>query len=512
MIKHLAMAGLLFVGAAACEDGLNVTNPNEPTPDVVTTEEGLKRVARGIYNSPGGFFEWIVWNYHETMGDAVSVPWSNYNWSNMWFAATSITANGTTYTPVASSTTGRTQSEWVEFVNDRQNSQGAVEYEWISMYGINAEANLMLQSLDNGISWVGAPANHATKEAGYRAWAHFWKGYAYHRIGLMYEQGLIIDDYGTTNRDYKTPDEMLAEAQAQFDLALANSAGIDLIIDDLQPSIFDTDISTASFRQAVYTLKARTLLSGSYRDELTNAEWTQIRDWAAQGLTSNDGTILVDSDEATFLATITARWRLATRIWANPTMRTMQAFHRNPGDQRLARFTNTVGNGNYLNRPVTQHVNTNWSAGPPYASANPGEAPQLYVSAEENELILAEAKLALGDIPGAAGHVNNARTLSGAGLAPVLTVTLEDIRWERRAALFFRGLAFYDARRFKEILPVAQGGGVNGVWVLEYVAGRTPALQLDQNASIEFNYRPYWPIPDVETVFNGPDASQGPGN
>src|SRR5690606_15800157 len=123
----------------------------------------------------------------------------------------------------------RTQSEWVDFVNDRQNSDGAVEYEWISMYGINAEANLMLQSLDGGITWVGAPATHAAKEAGFRAWAHFWKGYAYHRIGLMYEQGLIIDEYGTTNRDYKTPDEMLAEAQRQFDLALANSAGIDAI-------------------------------------------------------------------------------------------------------------------------------------------------------------------------------------------------------------------------------------------------------------------------------------------
>lgn len=78
--KLLLILSTVLIITFACDDALKVENPNEPTPAVLETEEGLTRQAPGIYNAMGGgWFEWIVWFYHESMGDAFVVPWGNYN-------------------------------------------------------------------------------------------------------------------------------------------------------------------------------------------------------------------------------------------------------------------------------------------------------------------------------------------------------------------------------------------------------------------------------------------------
>ena len=55
----------------------------------------------------------------------------------------------------------------------------------------------MLKALENpDISFSG---DAATKRATLKAWAQWWKGYAYSRIGSMYLAGIINDDPGLGN-------------------------------------------------------------------------------------------------------------------------------------------------------------------------------------------------------------------------------------------------------------------------------------------------------------------------
>jgi starch-binding outer membrane protein, SusD/RagB family len=100
------------------------------------------------------------------------------------------------------------------------------------------------------------------------------------------------------------------------------------------------------------------------------------------------------------------------------------------------------------------------------------------------------------------------RNYQGAGLtatptADALTVK-EELRRERRVALAFRGLAFYDARRWGIIDPVSVGGGCSGAVVLDKDG------VVSTNATINYNFLDYWDVPDNELVYNKPSADSAP--
>jgi hypothetical protein len=499
--KYLVLLLGLLLMPLACEEQLDITNPNNPTPDIVLSEEGMKRQAVGIWDAPGGFWEWVGWSLMEAMGDNIVMPWTNFDW-NRFFGNIELIeySDGTDdWSPRIQASPSRTQAEWVNFVNDRQVTQGGYEALWLTAYGFNTEANRMLQALDNGVAFTG---NIQAKENAYRAWAHFWKGYAYSLVGLFYEQGVVNNDPTGTNSDFKTSAEMIAASQAELDLALQFAADFGVIANDVVPNIFPTSLTTASFIQNIHTLKARNLLMSKRREAISATEWQQIKDWAEDGLMANDGALLFDSDESTHLSSITHRWRLSTNVWHRVSPRVIQILSEN-GDQRLNRFQFTTAGGSFANRTTRPQINSPWLtlSGTPYASASPG-TPQYVLSAEENMLMLAEAELGLGNPGPAAGWVNTVREmpLQGAGLADESSVTMQDIRNERKVALFGRALAFYDARRLGEIDARAEGGGVTGVWVYHIDSGGN--LVLDDNANLYFDFLSYYAIPDAEADFN----------
>ncbi len=238
------------------------------------------------------------------------------------------------------------------------------------------------------------------------------------------------------------------------------------------------------------------------REDITNAEWQQIKDWAENGLMVNEGALLFDSDESTHLTSITHRWRLSTNVWHRVSARVIQIMSEN-SDQRLNRFQFTAAGGTFASGVIQPQINSPWLtlAGSPYASASPG-TPQFVLSAEENMLMMAEAELGLGNPGPAAGWINTVRAmpLQQAGLPDETSVTLQDIRNERKVALFGRALAFYDARRLGEIDARADGGGIFGVWVYHLDSGGN--LVLDEDANMFFDFLPYYAIPDAEADFN----------
>ena len=75
------------------------------------------------------------------------------------------------------------------------------------------------------------------------------------------------------------------------------------------------------------------------------------------------------------------------------------------------------------------------------------------------------------------------------------------MRKERIISLAFRGLSFYDARRWGVINDVSAGGGRTGVTVLS-PTGPNGAIVVNTNASINYNYLDYWDVPDNELVYN----------
>ena len=500
----------VIILTTACDEALNVSNPNEPTPEIVLTEEGIKRQATGMYDAGDGWLEWIVWQYHEHMGDNSVAPWVNYNFNRYHGNVELIVYNdGSTWSPVNQSTDGRTQPEWLAFINDRNNSNGGYEQEWAWAYQIQNEANILLAALDEGVSFLGSDADATRKENAYRAWAHFWKGYAYSRIGLLHSQGLIVNEStGQTNNNYVSRQAIVDESQRQYDLALATISDFDIIVGDVVPGIFPTTLTAASMEQNINTLKARNILLGKFRDELTAQDFTDVLTLTQSGLTSNDGAFLIDTDNATFNNTVTYPWRMAN-LWSAPSARLVQVLNKN-GDARGARFVDN-GFATFQNRVTQPNVNTPWAALLPYSGTNPGDSPMYFASAEENMLMQAEAQLGLGDAPAAAITINAVRNmpLQQAGLPDLATATEQDLRDERRAALFMRGLAFYDARRFGELKSQADGGGVSGVWVYR-LDTNTQTLVLEDNSTIYYNFQEYWDVPDAETDFNSIPGDQTP--
>ena len=91
-----------------------------------------------------------------------------------------------------------------------------------------------------------------------------------------------------------------------------------------------------------------------------------------------------------------------------------------------------------------------------------------------------------------------------AGLAAIGSLTkaqaLEEIRSERRIALLFRSLAFYDARRLGIIDDVSKGGGRANAVVIS--AGPV----VNTKAFINYNYLSYFDVPKNELEYNAPSS------
>jgi hypothetical protein len=125
-------------------------------------------------------------------------------------------------------------------------------------------------------------------------------------------------------------------------------------------------------------------------------------------------------------------------------------------------------------------------------------------SYDENALMLAEANIMLGNTDAGLALVDAIRTYQGSGVAAVSGTGLTpaqammELVQERRVALVYRGLSYYDSRRWGWIYDIGNGGGSYGNTFLS-VAG-----VLDKNTTINYNFLDYWDVPADESVLNPP--------
>ena len=526
ILTFLLITGIL----SSCKKELDVANPNQPTPSTANTETGIVSLAQGSILINGfrnvKYFDGVYgrfWSgaigFHEMMGDVVLAEAANAFINQIGSPEVVRYSDGTSR---ANPNAPNTHRSLFKLVNSNSNlGQNPLYYEWAYMYNMINGANNVLE-VSKTTSFSG---DEATKKATLEVWAYFWKGYAYSRIGSIYYAGIINNAATGTNANYVTKEKIIEEANVNFDKALTllngltNSPEYTTFLGKLIPSSSKVGkggvLTPDMWKRNINTLKARNILVNTTIDKMTAAQWQAILLLANNGIQANDLIFTGRTDaNGDFIAGTVSSFTQSPNAGGNTyklSERFVQEFR--AGDKRLTnnikQTTTWTGNSDRGNSFNTRFTLINAGSGLPGVvvfanSAIGGFETVLAGNYEENELMKAEAKLNTGDITGALQSIDLVRNYQGAGLAPVsglsLALAKEELRRERRVAVPFRGLSFYDARRWNVIKSLASGGGRTNAVVL-----KTTGV-VDLNASIDYNFIDYWDVPDNELAYNPPAA------
>ncbi len=544
-IINAVMLSLVLL-ATSCKKELNVTNDNLPTLDNASNEPGLLSLASGsIYIN--GFYDlkstdgvygrfWSgATGFHEMMGDVIGVEAANAYINQLGCPNKVVWDNGTV---VLNPSAVNTQYALLRSVN-KASQQGAnpTFYEWAYMYNMIVAANTILD-INNRIKYSG---DAATKKATIQAWAYWWKGYAYARIGSIYYAGIIQNVFvkegviTPTNGNYVSKEAIITESNANFDKAVtalnsitpANLSDYQFVLGKLVPAYCQIGkggvFSIDEWKRNINTIKARSILVNTPVASMTITQWTNILNLTNIGLLSSDVIFTGRTDaNGDFLATTIADKIQSSASGTNTyklSERWVQDFKL--GDKRRDNNVRTLNSDiGLFNTDRGNSFNTRYSlrnrglglAGVvTYANSDAGANEiSLCGTYEENELMKAEATMYLGgfsvaSITAGMAMIDNVRNYQGAGLATTAATSAaeakEELRKERRIGLAFKGLSFYDARRWDIIDPTKSRTGC---------VQRTPANVINTNATITYGFLDYWDVPDNELAYNPAAAGSAP--
>jgi starch-binding outer membrane protein, SusD/RagB family len=532
----------VFLGTVtSCQDQLDISNPNEPTTETLKDEKGFLKFAMGGVYINGfvdikttAFADGVLgafWanGFHDIMADNLGAEAANCYMNQIGAPEYVQLDNGTV---VQNPNSPKQQPDMLTQNNlNATAGQNPLFYEWAYMYALNRVSNYILLNVD-GVTFTG---DAATKIATLKAWAYWWKGFAYSRIGSLYYAGLIVDDPLGTNANYKTSAEILAEAENNFAQATTILNGLTAyatytevmsrIIPDFNQVGHGGVPSPDEWIRNINTYRARNILANKTVAAMLPADWDQINTLTVEGIRANDIVFTCRSNENGDILSPQAG-TVAAKATGDPTAgatykiseRLIQAFQ--PGDQRMANNFAQLGSPWLGNADRGNIFNTRWElldggngmAGVvTYSDRTPG-GEELFMagSFEENELMHAEALIYRNNIAAALPLIDAVRARQGAGLPALTGQTLTQaqaiaqLRSERRVALLFRNVAFYDARRYRVIDPITAGGGLTGAVVIDGTG------TLNTNATINYNFLDYWHVPDNELAYNAPSDDAAP--
>lgn len=531
-VFSLALVSLL----GACKEQLDVKNPNQPTPASASTETGVIGLAQGsvyingfkdgikYYDGIPGYFWTGAVGFHEMMGDVVGEEAANVYGNQIGMPDVVILDDGT---KVLNPSSINSQIALIRTINTNANAgANPLFYEWGYMYNLNNAMNNVID-IAKATTFSGDATSSAAKKNTILAWAYWWKGYAYSRIGSIYYAGLINDKTAATNANYVTKEKIIDEANKNLDqaatllTALGSDANYTATITALVPQFNQVGKgippTTDMWKRSINTLKARNILVNTTAAAMTAAQWGQVLTLTNDGVKSTDNVFTGRStDNADFISSVNGS--MAAKSTGVPGTVTYKISERliqdfPTGDKRLANNFTQLAAPALFNSDRGNSFNTRWQlvsggkgqAGVVVLSNLTVGAYELYLAGtyEENELMKAEAKIYTGDIAGGLASIDAVRSFQGAGLSPLSGLSLADakeaLRKERRVGLVFRGLSFYDARRWEVITK-----------------GRTGAVVVDKagkvstNATIQYNFLDYWDVPDNELAYNPAATGSAP--
>src|SRR5260221_1150459 len=271
----LSAASVLLLIFSSCKKKLDVKDPNDPTFQVnVNSESGLTAYAKGViywngFNYGDGWlgdsYFSLPWGYHELMGDIVGGGQGSNNQTTTMGVPDKFQADpanpATVFTNTAPQATGIIRS----FNNSGATAaaNNALYYEWVNMYAMLNACNLILEHLGD----VPLSANKANT---IKAWAYWWKGYAYAQIGTLYYAGLIEDQSNTKVSKFVKQADIIAESNKQLNLALttlnaiSNQGDYNAIISQLIPQQnqvgLGIPLSSVQWVRTINTMLARNIL------------------------------------------------------------------------------------------------------------------------------------------------------------------------------------------------------------------------------------------------------------
>lgn len=535
-IKKYILMSCTALSLASCQDQLDIKNPNLPTPQSASTESGIISLGLGgiyangfrdlkYFDGVNGRFWAGAIGQHEIMADVVGMEAAN-QFANQIGCPDAVTLdNGT---KVLNPSSPNQQIPFLRSVNINSNAGANPTYfEWAYMYSMNNACNAVLDIVET-VSYTG---DAAVKKNVIKAWCYWWKGYAYARIGSMYYAGLINNATGTTNGKYVSKEDIIKESNANLDKAatilggLTATADYRAVLGGLIPDFCQKGkggiLAPDMWVRNINTLKARNILVNTPTKSMTAAQWTSILDLATNGIKSTDLIFTSRSGGAgdNDFMSATAGSVIAKTLSAKAGQNTYKLSERlvqefKPEDKRFQNnFTLTTtwvgdaGRGNSFN---TRYAIIDGGKGMAGVVVYGTQAEGIYELAvagnyEENELMKAEASLYTGKQEDALKIIDGIRTLQGAGLTAVAGTSLsldaakEEFRRERRVTCAWRGLSFYDARRW----GVLENGRTNAIVI-------DKAAVLNTKATITYNFLDYYDVPDNELAYNKPDAASAP--
>ncbi len=541
---------MIIIFGSACKKQLDVKNPNDPTFGVnVTSETGIAAYAKGVvywngfnYGNSwlGDSYFSLPWGYHELMGDCIGGGQGSNNQTTTMGVPDDFQADLADPTTIFKNTSPQATSIIRSFNNSAATGQGnnALIYEWRSMYALINGCNITLENL-------GSIALSVDKANAVKAWCYWWKGFAYAQIGTLYYSGLIYNNTGTSGSQnvFVKQDAIIAESNKQLNLALTTAKAItnqadfasmmsQLIPTQCQSGLGAAPSSTSDFQASVNTMLARNIvlnkltpfvngnpsatISKASIPVITTADWQNVLTLCGQGV-AKGGKVFTgrtSTSNSFFSATGGSVAGMCAFSNQNTTYkvseRLVQAFK--PGDKRLKNFSTSNGtfygdaNTNTTRYTLVDFDLAGLSGFQTLGSRTPGKL-EIYIGPtyEENQLMIAEAKIRTGDINGGLAAIDAVRSAQGAAIAPVagtgLTVSqaLTELTQERYAALAFRGLSFFDSRRWGWTYSTANGGGRYGATLIF-------KQTVYNNAKINYNFMDYWDVPGDEIAKNEPGA------
>ncbi|QNR85055.1 RagB/SusD family nutrient uptake outer membrane protein [Pedobacter riviphilus] len=530
-MKKIISIFILVVFMSSCQKtDLELINPNSPTPDAsLTVEDGILAFSKGLYVKGLGANFVIAWSLHSFMGDELYSPYGNWGWR--WAEqVTAITLpNGT----VLKNPIGPEQKPQLQSTNSRTAGDlNVFKYEWESMNLLNASCNLLLASIDKPETKFTGDA--AAKKATLRAWAYWWKGYAYSHIGSMYVSGIVNNNSdGTTNGDYITRDAIIAEATSNFDKCIVQLNAITAANIDAYNSTIDAVIPDFAARSAritpdmwkrqINSYKARNLMANKKVASMTATDWAAVTTLANAGMlaTDNNFRIGMDPNGTNDLSGAFYHPFALLGLGAQFTFvseRLIQEF--DADDARLAANFYLLTSPNLRNDRGfnfgTRYGAVPIESGGKFATSDNRGFMEIGATYEETRLDIAEANIRTGSVEAGLTIIDQIRAYQGANVATTAGrgLTQADaiviLKRERRVALFQRGTAFYDARRWGVTQPAASGGGRAAANVL--IQGSTLGTTGSQIRScfIDYNFMDYFDIPLNELDFNPPAPGSAP--
>lgn len=536
--KFLLLIFAFTLATSCSKDELDVKNPNEPSLASLETELGIVNFTQGatyrngfvsLKYSDGVTGLALGTGFHEMWADIVGAEAANVYMNQIGAPYSVFLDNGT---EVANPGSPRSQAELIKNNNtNSQAGQNPLYYVWAYSYSLNNIANIILANAD-GVAFSG---NAAVKRDVLKAWAYWWKGYAYSKVGSEYIAGLIIDEPLKTNGNYKTNTEILAEAESNFDKAetilatLSDDADYNTFLGRLIPDFFQAGKgnppSPQEWIRSINTYRARNIVANKRIEDMTAGDWNQVLTLTANGVRSTDNVFTIRANAAGDVISANTG-TIAVKSTGNPngeatykiSERFIQDFQ--PGDDRLANnfkqlTTPWIGEsarGNSFNTRWQLLDGGNGDAGVVVFSTKVPLAQETYIGPtyEENQLLRAEALIYTNSVNSGLQLIDEVRDYQGAGLAALdgsglsQANAIVQLKSERRIALLFRYVAFYDVRRYGTIDPIADGGGRTGAIVID----RNGVL--NTNATIDYRFMDYFHVPDNELAYNPPADGSAP--